>query len=639
MASNKTTAFFQNVLGAFQGGGCCGAAFAGAFESARRHGVQFAEVAGTSAGSIVAAIVGAGADAEQAVELVRTLDFKQLMGPLDAKIGRRRPILRWFVRRFGYESVVDLACHRGLYSPEPIERWVEDALRKILKHSGRAAVTFEQLPIPTSIVATDIRTRRVMVWSPSRTPQESVAHAVSASCAIPLFFQPVAGRYVDGGALSNLPTFVFSNVKTDRPSASRVLAFTLHGEERLAEEPTDTLGYLRDVVSTIVEGSQALQTSMQDGVHTVTIPTGTVKATDFDKMSTDVVTSLIKSGRDATDAFFSEEAVHVSNAAQSGRACLGLEEMYAALTENLDRSMKTVLIVDEQTKWAFDIFPTLLIWRRRGVQLRLILAKAPAHDKQENYRRRLLKSLGADIKELDSVPYRGFIVDSDSPFSATALIRVDSHSPTPSVEAVRYDGALDGTLIRTFREHAELQVTGNWQDATDEVQFAEGNEEALRGFLRKLPQYAQRDVEISIERVPIAKMVPLTEKIKEFKYKQLRHLHEIYSHHKVPLFAVAKLTFGDGKISYVTPPVLEANGSGYIVVEGTARMLYCRNQGIGDVLCVVARNVLSPLPASPKRLDRARMVGRTLRPEERYDNWKHQYLRQIELNVHDPESY
>jgi predicted acylesterase/phospholipase RssA len=642
MRAQQKTAFFQNALGVFQGGGCCGAAFAGAFESTSRHGVQFSEVAGTSAGSIVAAIVGAGAEAQQALEIIRQLDFKHFMGDMDRSIGRRRPILRWLVKRLcGWEWIVDLMCHRGLHSPKQIEIWVEKCLRGVLAYGGSAPVSFEQLRIPTSIVATDLRAKRVKVWSTDKTPTEGVAHAVSASCSIPLFFQPVDGRYVDGGALSNLPAFVFTQGgSNDHPSASRVLAFTLVGEERQREDAGDFESYLKDVASTIVEGSQDLQMSIQEGVHTIRINTGAVGATDFDKMTSEAVTSLIKAGQNAADRFFAEEKLHIKPPMQSGRVCVGKDEMYSAIVETLDRPMSGVLFVDEKTDWAYSLFPTLLMWRRKGIHLRILLAKEPLNDKHETYRRRLLRSMGADIQEMDSIPYRGFIADYDKPANATALIRIQSEATTPSIEAVRYDGPLDETLIQTFREHVELMVVPNaWKNPGVNINFAAGNSDKLLALLRGLPQYASATVQLTVEQIPLTKVIPLTKHVREYKYKQVKHLYEMYKTSGLEAFQTAYLAFADGKTSLVTPPVVEASGDGFVVIEGSTRMLFCKNEGINNLTCVVARNVLAPLPAARWSLDRVRIIGRTLGPKERYEDFNYPNFRRIEYFVHNPESY
>lgn len=478
------------------------------------------------------------------------------------------------------------------------------------------------------------------MWSTSQTPQESVAHAVSASCAIPLFFQPVDGRYVDGGALSNLPTFVFASGKTsDRPLASRVLAFTLIGEERLGEAPDNILAHLKEVASTIVEGSVHLQGAIQDGIHTVEISTGAVQATDFDKMDSATVSSLITAGKNATDKFFDEEAIHIKSATQSSRVCASLDEMYAAITENIDRPMGAVLFVDKETKWAYDLFPTLLEWRRRGIQLRMVLSKAVSNEIEEIYRRKLLRSMGADIKEVDALPYRGFVLDIDNPLTATALIRVESHAAHPSVEAVRYDGPLDATLIRAFKENIEVQIFGNWENASGDIKFEAGKADDLIKLLKGLPQYAIPAVQLNLEPVQIDAMIPLTEKVKEFKYKQVVYISEMYRRLDIPIFTVGSVIFGDGKRSFMTPPVVEATGSGFVVIEGTARMLFCKNEKIRSMMCVVARNVLAPLPAAACKLDRVRLVGRTLRPEQRYERFDFSNLRRVEYFVHNPATY
>ena len=48
---------FINSKGVFQGGGCKAVAFIGAYEAALENGVCFTEFAGTSAGSIFAALM------------------------------------------------------------------------------------------------------------------------------------------------------------------------------------------------------------------------------------------------------------------------------------------------------------------------------------------------------------------------------------------------------------------------------------------------------------------------------------------------------------------------------------------------------------------------------------------------------
>ena len=74
----QKTVFFRNCLGVFQGGGCRAAAFAGAYEEAVKRGVSFSEVAGASAGSVIAALIGAGASPTFISE--KLLHFRKAVG-------------------------------------------------------------------------------------------------------------------------------------------------------------------------------------------------------------------------------------------------------------------------------------------------------------------------------------------------------------------------------------------------------------------------------------------------------------------------------------------------------------------------------------------------------------------------------
>ena len=100
MPPSQRTVFFSDCVAVFQGGGCRGAAFAGAFAAATAAGVGVAAVAGTSAGSIVAALIGAGADADYLSRALKSLDFISLLQSPDGRPSHPainailRPLLR-----------------------------------------------------------------------------------------------------------------------------------------------------------------------------------------------------------------------------------------------------------------------------------------------------------------------------------------------------------------------------------------------------------------------------------------------------------------------------------------------------------------------------------------------------------------
>jgi len=73
-------------------------------------------------------------------------------------------------------------------------------------------VYFSDLKIPLAVIATNLETGRMEVYSSERTPTMEVAMAVRRSMSIPFVFQPVGGDFetVDGGLCSNFPVWLFS---------------------------------------------------------------------------------------------------------------------------------------------------------------------------------------------------------------------------------------------------------------------------------------------------------------------------------------------------------------------------------------------------------------------------------------------
>ena len=79
MNPNKFTKYFTSCKGVFQGGGCKAIAYIGAYKKAYERGVFFSELAGTSAGSMIAALIAAGAKPEYLERVVKDLDFKDFI--------------------------------------------------------------------------------------------------------------------------------------------------------------------------------------------------------------------------------------------------------------------------------------------------------------------------------------------------------------------------------------------------------------------------------------------------------------------------------------------------------------------------------------------------------------------------------
>jgi predicted acylesterase/phospholipase RssA len=637
------TRFFQTCLGVFQGGGCRGAAFAGALAESEVRGVNFAGVAGTSAGSIVAALLGARATAAFIHTTLSRLDFLSLLRvpekvTSDVSGLVTHTCLR--VARYVLKEAATVWEYHGLHSSHGIEDWVNQQLHDLLP-TVRGRVRFRDLPVPTYVVATDIISNDVKVWSSFATPDDEVAFAVRCSCSIPAFFQPVMGRYIDGGVLSNLPAFVFSgpDFAQNKPFANRILAFTLVASHE-DRSPATGKELFKAAVSTIVDGASALQGRLVQSVHQIPISTGEIQATDFSSMNGERLTWLSNQGRDAARTFFDDELGRVQ-AAQTGVNLLsGDDEIYSALTEMLDDvGISHVVISDNQTRWAYAIFPTLLAWRSRGVRIQVILGSQNATG-HELYRRRLMRALGADLRTAQSIPFRGFLLDPENEALARAiLVAPELPGADDEIRAVRYQAPLDfpaiqamwGSLRPTFQQEREtIQPVLRISPVAERI--------IIEKLQRYVPAYATAGARLSMETVALRSMLSLTKLVRGYKFKQIQQLFDLFNRAGINCFDTAEVRYTDQLSTFVTPPVVEFTGGRFILVQGNTRALYSYRNGIEDLRCIVVRDHRAPLPSNQRiELSAVLIGGRTVSTVDRYGGNIDRDYRNIEWATHNPE--
>jgi NTE family protein len=153
---------------ALGGGAARGFAHIGVIQVLEENGIPVDVVAGTSAGSLVAALYASGKDGKALASMAETLD-------------------EYVFADWAFPG-------RGLIRGEALAKYVRDSV------GGR---TIEQLKKPLGIVATDLDTGAPILFQ-----RGDVGVAVRASSAVPAVFQPVriSGReYVDGGLVSPVP--------------------------------------------------------------------------------------------------------------------------------------------------------------------------------------------------------------------------------------------------------------------------------------------------------------------------------------------------------------------------------------------------------------------------------------------------
>ncbi|MCZ6651944.1 MAG: patatin-like phospholipase family protein [Planctomycetota bacterium] len=608
----STTRFFSTCLGVFQGGGCRAAAFAGAYAKAKELNVTFVEVAGTSAGSIVAALIAAGATPEYLKDKLRELDFRNLL-----KRTTRVP--------FRYAGLV---LHLGIYDSTPIEEWVGGVLKECLKTAK--PVTFADLRIPTTVVAADLITKQPKIWDCDTTPTDEVAHAVRCSCTIPFFFAPVENRYVDGGVLSNLPSFVF---KQKRSPHRRILAFALI-DDPTTTNPKGILDYALRISSLVVEGAQEIQQTLQPHLHTITISTGHIKATDFDSMTAKDIEFLISNGEEATAKFVSNELEHVFSLDRIDRLFADREQMFSDIVSNTVGSTEEVWIAEHQTDWVYSLFPTLLQWRLDGVKVSVLLGSGSDHQRHGPYRRRLLPLLGINLNEQTdlTVPFEGVLINPQHLTSPAAFIISGHAVPGATFLGTSYAGQADQLAIQALARQLSPHMTSTSDDHVPVVEKISGDDLIAR--LRGVPQYSSQDVEIRVETISLDEVLSLATYIREYKVRQARLLVKLYQDQGFDLFEPAAVVLSNGVRSLLTPPVIEHAGDHGIVIEGSSRIACCRQLGISDITAVIVRGVGTPLPARPLPFDEVRIAGRELNVGDRYNDWNYEHFRHIESTVH-----
>jgi NTE family protein len=305
--------------GVFQGGGVKGLALAGALEEfadSTRHPRSYVEnwiqLAGTSAGAIVAAYLACGHDAAQTAELIRGTDFTQFedWGAGGELIG----------------GAINLVRNHGLAHGKVFRDWFDEQIEyetfggvkaagRVLKLIATDITRREMLVLPD-----DLHNYRVEKGSAPIDPDGfSIADAVRMSMSIPYFFQPIEliscetglpSTIVDGGVLSNFPVWIFDVADHDplRPT----FGFKLIGGKAVGSGLDRIIGAFgwpvamgADIFHATTDAWDKYWVSHATYVRTCAISAGDIGTTDF-KLKEAEKQWLLNSGKEAARAFLDE---------------------------------------------------------------------------------------------------------------------------------------------------------------------------------------------------------------------------------------------------------------------------------------------------------------------------------------------
>ena len=199
------------VIGLALGAGAArGFAHVGVIKALESQGIRPDVVVGSSAGSVIAALLASGATGNEINRLALNLD--------------EATIADWglpFVGRFG-----------GLIKGDALQNMVNREVQN---------KTIEQMHVPLGIVATDLQSGKGILFRSGNT-----GLAVRASCSVPGVFQPavISGKeYVDGGLVAPVPVSYARQM-----GATLVIAVNISSEP-VHQDASGTLGVLQQTIS------------------------------------------------------------------------------------------------------------------------------------------------------------------------------------------------------------------------------------------------------------------------------------------------------------------------------------------------------------------------------------------------------
>ena len=302
--------------GVFRGGGVKGLGLAGALLGMAEHTTKpvnrWVNVAGASAGAIIAAMLACGKTPADLQKLLQETDFAQFQDfPFHRKL---------------IGGVPSLLRRHGMARGEAFRTWLDGELDGATFASVKSA---DGQSSRLKLIAADITMRRLLVLPDDlhlyRLPKATsaidpdtfpIASAARMSMSIPYFFEPIrlvddaTGRtatIVDGGTLSNFPVWLFD--VSDRPPSRPTFGFTLKGGKgvgdglnRLERRLPWTLRTGFDLFHTAQEAWDQGFVSHSTRVRTLAVDAADVSTTDF-TLSRERQELLIRNGKAAAKEF------------------------------------------------------------------------------------------------------------------------------------------------------------------------------------------------------------------------------------------------------------------------------------------------------------------------------------------------
>ena len=234
-------------------------------------GFQITDIAGTSGGAIVSALLAKGLTPARMLEITHATPFQ----------------------KFIELNLETLLLKNAINSGTDMLKWLNLYLGE--------TTTFKDLVIPLTIVATDLNKYDSFIFSQSTTPDISVALACRASSSIPFVFEPVElnGSFlIDGGVCDDLPVGYLE-------STNMKFAIELFESGTPLKGTVSVLTLLTRILDTFLSVTNGYQ--IQESTNVVPIKITTPSGMTLDTNMTDEqIDQLYKLGYEATSVIISK---------------------------------------------------------------------------------------------------------------------------------------------------------------------------------------------------------------------------------------------------------------------------------------------------------------------------------------------
>lgn len=604
---------FINSKGVFQGGGCKAVAFIGAYEAALENGVCFTEFAGTSAGSLFAAIIAAGASVDEMKSFINSLDIPNLIERSQKKRKLWSRLRLWFIKVIAeflmhlkpsmVNALVSTLSDRGMCDAKILEEVVESELQKLLNINTQ--VRFSDLKFPLTIIASDIKKHSVRIWNKKKTPNESVAKAVSCSCAIPFYFKPVDDRYLDGGLLSNLPVSFFEGNFEDY---SNILAFTLSYSATNIQE-NNVMNYVADIMSTITEGATNIQIRSHHNIFVVPVRTN-MGLLDFDLLNIDSkqFKSSIQEGKKSFNDFLNNYHQIKEPKETPMHANQYLLKVASCSSEQQD---EIVCLVDNYKK-IFKLFLTILMWRNRSKKVSVYIQnKGPYGNMDLDYVVRLLSHMGINVYVVrKNLPILGYFFYKSHRWRSIIVGKFGN-----DYKAQYYNSDIENKMAVAFINMLKERKYENFYIAHSQISLQKVGIEYMINKLKLVKQYNTSI--IYFKRINIEDLYFMHDFVYGYKYRAMDELIRLYNKANLEVFHPAEFVLANGKTSLITPPIVEKHDDKLIVISGLTRLFYAYKQNIEEVLVAVVEDCNEDTPTEGRyRINELRIKDSPLELQE-----------------------